>query len=139
MSYMRLYHVCIHKENANMEMQRKPGVVVMESLFGEDPPLTFCPACGKQVIVEIDGQRDVDPCPHLVFMYMNEIECFASDDFSKRIEHEDTDVSDYDGLIEYMCKLGYDDSMLVVEAVGSGLACGPSSISEFVGFNFKAL
>jgi hypothetical protein len=50
-------------------IQGKPGIVVMESFFGKEPPLTFCLACEKRIVVACDGQRDVDPCSNLVIIF----------------------------------------------------------------------
>jgi hypothetical protein len=69
----------------------------MEAPFGEDPPVLYCPMCGRQIIAQ-----------------------------------------DKEGIITFLFKLGYDESMLVIELGGSGMACGPVSTSVTLGFNLEA-
>jgi hypothetical protein len=119
-----------------------PAHAVFEAPFDEETPVVFCPMCGKQVITQNEeGVQNIDPCPHLMFATVDAVpeEWYASADYRKRREENpELDPSEEEDAIAFLSKLGYDESMLVIELVGRGMACGPVCISVSLGFDLAA-
>ena len=119
-----------------------PAHATMTSPFGEDTPVLYCPICGKQVITQDKkGMQDIEACPHLAFAMVDGIpdEWYTCEDYAKRKEqHPDLDYLDAENIVDFLSGLGYDESMLVIELVGNGMACGPVSMSVILGFDLGA-
>jgi len=124
------------------ENKTYPARATMTSPFGKDTPVLYCPICGKQVITQDkEGMQDIEACPHLVFATVDGIsdEWYACEDYAKRKgEHPDLDSLDAENIVDFLSILGYDESMLVIELVGNGMACGPVSVSVMLGFDLDA-
>ncbi len=118
-----------------MKIKSKPQVAHIELPFGFDPPAVYCPVCGKLML---DGEGEPSPCPHLVFMHIGAAGEFAwtSEDFDKRAEAANQDLSDWESIEKLLASLGYGANLLALELTYGGMSCGPIWFTDVFAFDY---
>jgi hypothetical protein len=119
-----------------------PQYVSVEQPFGTHQTIVHCPICGQPTIKPgaEDEACEITPCPHLAFIYINEISEFEykSPDFAKRTKK----IEDYelgDDFKKKLKKAGYDNKLLILEITYGGMACGPVWYTDVYGFDYGTL
>ena len=107
------------------------------------PEELYCPICGKGLVKAGEGRTYVTPCKHLAFYYLWGYEAFEyqSDDFKNRVKNIEFeyDEDEYVKFKEYLIKAGYGNNLLVLELTYGGIACGPTSFTIVVGFDYESI
>ena len=111
----------------------------VEQPFGCDPPIVYCPICGKAT--HKPAVEDYNPCKHLVFIYADCIGEFVyqSETFEKRIdeiEFEDFDDEEFKKLFQ---EVGYGNNLLLLNVTYGGMACGPVWYSDTFAFDYSTI
>ena len=119
-------------------MKQKGGYpvhVVVGSMGAKTSPLLYCPICGKQVFALGDERGKIDPCPHLAFLLLDDTDCYESDDYRTREQNLQAQVIEHDEFDDYLIALGYDASLLVLEASTTGYKEEPITVAVIAGFD----
>ena len=115
--------------------ESKIKLLVNWDLNKEGDDNTYCPYCKKKVVVYEYDEYYRDPCKHYAFAYGNNGLEQASKEFVDRCAKVGIDINDYPNSIETLELLGYGESMTVIDASESGIACGPVNIYVYYGFD----
>ena len=121
-------------------MSQKEGSKIKYLLawdINEDDDNTYCPYCKKKVVVNEYDVYDIKPCKHFAFYYGMIGLQLASKEFVDRCAKVGIDISDYPNSIDTLELLGYGDTMTVIDISESGIACGPTSVDAYIGFDKK--
>jgi len=124
-----------------MKKDSKPQYASIEQPFGCEPPIVYCPICGKATIEPSDDGPQITPCKHLAFIFVGELEDFEykSEDFEKKIaEEKPTDLT-LKKLKKQLHELGYDSKLLALEITYSGMSCGPVWSTDVYGFDYDKI
>ena len=112
-----------------------PVRVVVGSMGDKTSPLLYCPICGKQVFSLGNERGKIDPCPHLAFLLLDDTDCYESDDYRTREQNLQAQVNEHDEFDDYLMALGYDASLLVMEAFATGHVEEPVTVAIMAGFD----
>lgn len=116
--------------------QALPAVANIELPFGQSQGIPHCPCCGAR---QFDDEWEATPCKHTAFFLLWETGDFiyATEKLEKAIDEPRPDDF-YENLEGYFAKLGYDDSLLIINETSGGMACGPVWSTTSIGFDFSA-
>ena len=111
-----------------------PQFAKVEQPFGAEPPVVYCPICGKTTL-------DYDKpsvCEHLAFIYVGDGQAFiyTSDDFQNRTRADDLEEFPYSEIESLICDADYNNELLVIEITSGGMACGPVWYTDAFGFDY---
>jgi len=113
----------------------KIKLLVNWELNKEGDDNTYCPYCKKKVVVNEYDVYEIKPCKHFAFYYGMIGLQLASKEFVDRCTKAGVDTSEYPNSIDTLEMLGYGDSMTVIDISESGIACGPTSVDAYIGFD----
>lgn len=131
---------------ARKENRTYPQYAEMMLPFGCDPPSMHCPICGQCTMDEDpEGMKDFEdkltPCRHVAFFYSGAC-CdfiYRSEDCQARFDKANLEDIDCDDVKEMLTVAGYGNSLLAIEIIHGGMACGPVWFNHVWGFDYATL
>ena len=112
---------------------------VEASWKSNNPPMLYCPACGKPV-TSIDD--DFQECEHILFTYLDITDGFMymrKQDESRLQELQDENAETGLDLVEEAMKLFPEDSIICIKASTSTISgCGPTGAQIVACIDFAA-
>ena len=118
-----------------------PQYASIETPFGCSPPDVRCPICGVSVYQDADEDGNVAYCRHLAFHYSCDCSEFlhASDRFTAVTREIEAEELRYSDIKEKLTTAGFGNELLILEITCSGMACGPVSSTEIMGFDYQSI
>lgn len=122
-----------------MKTRSEPEYVSLSWSSDEEYPEIKCPVCKKQnVIVNEEAGWNIETCVHLAFVrpYGGEY-AYESVDYYKRHSRKRKTERDFNGFLEYLMFLGYDNRFFAYEVTFYGISCGPVQYTDIIGYDSK--
>jgi len=131
---------------ARKENRTYPQYAELVQPFGCAPPNVHCPICGQATMDDdADSTKEFEerltPCRHLAFLYSGACSEFVyqTDDCRAKLESANLEEVECDDIKGMLTAAGYGNSLLALEIMYGGLACGPVGFFDVWGFDLATL